>query len=157
MNPLADRVVFAASTAVGLREEGGPNCGPPVELYAGGREEPWCAHFVATLFREENAPLPGDVAPGSKTPNPIALCSMMWAEAVRAGLAVEKPQKGDVMILNHRGSSDPDSTGWHCGIVSAVSGKLVQTIEGNRGDRVERGVYRIDNAHIVGFFRPREP
>lgn len=153
-SPLAERVVFAASVAVGLREEGGPNQGPPVDLYAGGRQEPWCAHFIATLFRKEGSPLPGDVTPTRTQHNPLAAVAVMWAALVDAGCAVEKPSPGDIVVFNRRGNSDASSSGWHVGLVSSLGHKTFQTIEGNRGDMVGRGVYRLSDSSIVGFARP---
>lgn len=144
-----------AAAAVGMKEKGGPNQGPPVERFAGGREERWCAHFVATLFREAGRPLPGDVDPTVARANPIARVFTMWRELEKAGLVLEEPtlpQRGDIVAFRMRMSSDPGD-GWHCGIVSAVEGDLVQTIEGNSGDAVARRGYKLSDWRIVGFAR----
>ncbi len=149
---LAERVVFAASQYVGMREQGGSNRGPPLEMFAGGRVEPWCAHFVAFLFREAGAPLPGDVRPGWKVHNPIAKVATMLAELDLAGFTVKEPKPGDIIFFHHRMGSDP-GTGWHVGLVTAVENGLVQTIEGNSGDSVARRVYPLRDKHIAGYAR----
>ena len=154
MNSLASRVVLAAVAAVGLREEGGPNRGPPVDLYAGGRREPWCGHFVASIFREEGSPLPGDVAPSAGVHNPIAQVSAMHRECELAGLLVAQPQAGDVVFFSSRAGSDTGA-GWHVGIVSACLDDIVQTIEGNSGDAVARQRYRVGDKRIAGYARQR--
>jgi hypothetical protein len=151
---LASRVVEAAARAVGMREVGGPNRGPPVERFAGGREEPWCAHFVATLFRDEGAPLPGDIAPSRKQHNPIARVATLWARLAEAGWQVAKPKPGDIVVYRLRMESDPGA-GWHCGIVTSVTvdGKIFQAIEGNLSDKVQRVSRATDDRRIVGFAR----
>ncbi len=156
MKSLAARIVEAAANAVGLEEKGGPNKGPPVDLFAGGRQEPWCAHFAATLFRDEGCPLPGDIEPTRDDANPIANVKQMWRRLNLAGLAVEVPLPGDVIIFNSRGDSDQGG-GWHCGIVSVVDGEHIQTIEGNSGDKVARRLYRVTDSRIAGYGRQKEP
>lgn len=152
--PLAQRVVALAAATVGMKETGGPNRGPPVIRFAGGREEPWCAHFVATLYREVGRALPGDIEPHVKQHNPIARVQTMWERIVEAGWQAETPRAGDVIVFNSRVGSDR-GFGWHCGIVSTVSsdGEVIQTIEGNSGDAVARRSYGVSDHRIVGFAR----
>lgn len=143
----AERVVFFAATSVGMREKGGPNKGPPAVRFCGGREEKWCGHFVATIYREHGRPLPGDVAPTFTQHNPVARVQTMWESGQAAGWVVDgPPEAGDVVIF---------CTGdvWHCGIVSAVDGGVVQTIEGNVKDAVSRCTYNLSDWRIRGFLR----
>jgi hypothetical protein len=154
--PLAERVVARAAECVGMREKGGPNKGPPIERFAGGREEPWCGHAVATLFREEGRPLPGDISPSRKQHNPIARVATMWARLIEAGWQVEGPPKpGDIVVWETRDGSDAGS-GMHVGIVSAVKGDIVQSIDGNWGNKVGRRSFRADDHRIAGFARVPE-
>jgi hypothetical protein len=150
--PLADRIVQLASSHVGVKEEGGANKGPPVDRFAGGRSEPWCAHFVAWLFRFEGAPLPGDVEPSAVQHNPIASVKTMWRYLQESGVQVLSPKAGDVVVFKTRVDSDRGA-GWHVGIVSAVDGVRIQTIEGNSGDSVARRRYLTGDHRILGFAR----
>lgn len=153
---LAERIVEAAADAAakGFREVGGPNKGPPVERFAGGREEPWCAHMVATIYREAGSPIPGDIPPSRKQHNPIARVKTMWERLVEAGWAVERPKPGDIVVYRLRMESDPGA-GWHVGIVTAVSvdGEIFQAVEGNLSDRVQRTHRGISDFRIAGFAR----
>ncbi len=155
-NTPGERAVAIAALHVGtLREVGGPNCGPPVELFAGGRQEAWCAHMIASIFRGIRA-LPGDVEPSANQKNPIAWCQTMWERLREAGWVLNENaelQTGDIVFMNERGASDPDPNGWHVGLLSASSGDFLQLISGNWGDRVARHHIERDSHKIVGFAR----
>lgn len=56
------------------------------------------------------------------------------------------PQAGDQIFF---GDFD------HTGIVEAVNGSTITTIEGNSNNRVERHTYNINSSYITGFGRPR--
>jgi hypothetical protein len=56
------------------------------------------------------------------------------------------PQAGDQIFF---GDFD------HTGIVEAVNGSTITTIEGNSNNRVERRTYSINSSYITGFGRPR--
>jgi hypothetical protein len=156
MNRLGHAVVELASAQVGTKEEGGPNKGPPVEKYAGGREEPWCAHFVAWLYRRCGEPIPGDIEPSRAQYNPIAAVKQLWAQCRRAGWNRETPSVGAIVVFNSRMGSDAEKGRWHCGIVSAIENGMIQTIEGNSGDKVQRRLYTLKHQSIVGFAAPPE-
>ena len=139
-----------------MKERGGPNHGPPVEAFAGGRNEPWCAHFIATIYRTIH-PLPGDIAPSARQHNPIARCQTMWERLQEAGWTLRRDAElraGDIGFMNDRGDSDA-GVGWHVFLVSASAGPLVQCISGNWGDNVARHHIdlRSDGKRIVGFAR----
>lgn len=158
MKSLADELVELASRQVGVREEGGENCGPPSLLYAGGRHEPWCAHFIAYLFRECQRPLPRDVHPDRGRANPLA--SVAYMEKVFADRgwllsAMDRPLPGDVVFFASRVGSDR-GRGRHIGLVTSVDEKLVQTIEGNSGDCVARRIYTRRDSRIVAYGRVPE-
>lgn len=59
------------------------------------------------------------------------------------------PQTGDQIFF---GSSWGNV--WHTGLVVAVSGSYVTTIEGNSSDRVQKCTYRIGDPNIFGYGRP---
>lgn len=155
--PFAERLVSLASEQVGMREVGGENKGPPIHKFAGGREEPWCAHFVAWLFRSLGRPLPNDVVPSEKVASPNANVNKMWTTLVGAGWRVSEAQPGDIIFFTSLPPSLDRGRGAHVGIVSAVSKGVIQTIEGNRGDRVSRGSYSAADLRILGLARlPRD-
>lgn len=150
------RVLALAAAHVGKMKETGPNQGPPVVAFAGGRQEAWCAHMVATLYRTVR-PLPGDIAPTLKQHNPIARCQTMWERLVEAGWNLvddAELQPGDIGFMNERGDSDAGK-GWHVFLVANTAGPLVQCISGNWGDNVARHHLdlRKDGHRIVGFAR----
>lgn len=148
MSPLAARVVSIAASQVGVREEPpGSNAGPPLERYGlrGEGALPWCARFVRWLFDASGRQLPG---------NQWELGSVAFMERVFAehGWLVQEPQPGDVVFFHGRLSSDP-GRGRHVGIVSAVEGRIIQTIEGNSSDRVARQRYAFDDYRIADYGR----
>ena len=66
------------------------------------------------------------------------------------------PQTGDVIVFNWDGTSQPNN-GYsdHIGYVESVSGGVITTIEGNSSEAVRRKTYRVGQACIRGFARPR--
>lgn len=66
------------------------------------------------------------------------------------------PQAGDVIVFNWDGTSQPNN-GYsdHIGYVESVSGCIITTIEGNSGEVVRRKTYRVGQACIRGYARPR--
>lgn len=149
----SSRLVAAAVHQIGFREEPkGSNRGPQVDLYTGGRAEPWCAHFVAWLFRVLGAPLPGDHPP---SPNrALALAGVAHMERVFKdhGWLYREPKVGDVIFYANRGLSDP-GRGRHCGLVIACTPKHIETVEGNWGDAVVHRRVQRDDPRITGYGR----
>lgn len=154
--PFAQRVVALAAEQVGIHESGGANKGPPIDKFAGGRSEPWCAHFVAWLYRECGIKIPGDVLPTLKQHNPIARVQTMWTCLEEASWVLEQPMAGAIIVFRSRMDSDPDKDGWHCGVVSSVTDKAIQTIEGNSHDKVARRGYQTGAHGIEGFAFPHK-
>ena len=66
------------------------------------------------------------------------------------------PKAGDVIVFNWDGTSQPNN-GYsdHIGYVESVSGGVITTIEGNSSEAVRRKTYRVGQACIRGFARPR--
>ena len=69
------RLIDIARKQVGVKEDTGNNDGEPSRRYAGGRQEPWCAHFVAWLYRNANLRIPDDKIPTETQHNPLASVS----------------------------------------------------------------------------------
>ena len=64
----------------------------------------------------------------------------------KAGRWFKTPVRGDQIFFGGSG---------HTGIVTAVNGGTVHTIEGNKGDEVRRGSYSVNSPSIIGYGRPR--
>jgi len=138
----------------------GSNSGPRVDFYTGGRAEPWCAHFIATAFRECGYPLPGDVKPSPKQHNPIAAVSEMerLCKEAKIWFPADDPKKhplvpGDIMFLKMRQRSDR-GPGRHVAIVDFVSGAYVQTFDGNWEHKIATVRRYLGNDQISGYARP---
>lgn len=137
-----DEILRLAREQVGITEATGHNDGVPSERYCGGRLEPWCAHFVAWVYRTAGCPLPGDVPPEQHTPNPIALVAELRNRLAAVDRLCDGPTPGGLVLFETRMGSDPSSStvAHHVGIVESLDGVggVVWTIEGNAGDKVQR-------------------
>lgn len=140
---LIDRVLARARAELdaGVREATGHNDGVPSERYCGGRQEPWCAAFVAWLFREEGQPLPGDVEPSLHVANPIALVATMEARLLERQWLRQVGERGDIVFFAHRQNSDAAVTGRHVGIIESCNRTTFVCVEGNCGDRIQAVTY----------------
>ena len=148
-----------AVSQVGVREVGN-NDGPEVDEYqkaVDGREgnEAWCMAFVQWLVKSTEEKLGVRLVNFKRTEH----CLTLWASAKKRGTAVQHPEPGDIMIMQHGGT-----TNGHTGIVIVANPDNVRTIEGNTGPgggREGDGVYYKtrplfgpkDRLHIVGFVR----
>ena len=66
------------------------------------------------------------------------------------------PKVGDIITFNWDDYSQPnDGFADHIGIVEAVNGSTITTIEGNSNNAVRRCYYTIGNGNIRGFARPK--
>lgn len=64
----------------------------------------------------------------------------------KAGRWSKTPHKGDQIFFGGSG---------HTGLVYKVSGGIVYTIEGNKGDEVRKCSYSVNSPTIIGYGRPR--
>ena len=64
----------------------------------------------------------------------------------KAGRWTQTPKRGDQIFFGGSG---------HTGIVTGVAGGIVNTIEGNKGDKVTRCSYSIHSPGIIGYGRPK--
>jgi hypothetical protein len=158
---LVDRVLewCRAELEADVREATGHNDGLPATRYCGGREEPWCAHAMATAFRECGHPLPGDVVPTMHRANPIASVMRMEQEMGARGWLVQTPMRGDLVFFAHRNGSDKSVTGRHVGIIERVALTTVTTLEANVPTCWRRITYRRAglDASVTSFGRMPEP
>lgn len=147
--------VNIALSQYGKKEATGNNDGADIAKFTGGRQEPWCAHFVAWVFRTAGKPIPGDVVPTPTRANPLASVTTMEEVFRKNGWLVKDPQAGDVVFFASRGGSD-SGAGRHVGIVESVDTKagIIHTIEGNFGNRVAKAAHNYrNNSNITNFGR----
>ena len=113
------------------------------------QNQPWCDIFVDSAFLNcfglDRAAMMTFQPIGQGT----ALCSAS-ANYYKANSAwFDKPEVGDQVFFNHSGGIN------HTGIVIAVSGGVVTTIEGNSSDSVRQNAYSIGASYIAGYGRPK--
>lgn len=159
------RLLFrlAMESCVGIREKGGNNKGPMVELIQetidGADVEPWCMSLVQTCLAY------AETKTGKRSPIAASEhCLTVWNDTPKAQRVKSIPAPGAIIIWRH-GSTQAG----HTGSVIEVSGNKMTAIEGNTesgnaGGKVERdggGVYRTTrgitgsgNMRVVGFLRP---
>ena len=131
------------------------NRGPEVDVYTGGRAEPWCALWVAYIFRVCGMALPGDVEPTPKRANPLASVTHMEARLKKAGWLLtshQKPKPGDIVFYKTREGSDP-GTGRHVGLVTEVFADGYASVEGNWGDCVAKRHVKFSDSRIANYGR----
>jgi hypothetical protein len=159
-------LVCAAEACVGIREEGGNNRGPLVEMMEDTIHEahgmPWCMAFVQSMisYVEERT--------GVKSLLPVSAgCLDVWnkSPALRANA---DPLPGAIVVWRHG-----DTAQGHTGILRSFPGKPHETmslVEGNTeagvstSGKVERdggGVYATNrnktgtgSMHVMGFLKP---
>ncbi|WP_299432108.1 CHAP domain-containing protein [uncultured Aquimarina sp.] len=123
---------------VGVREVGGVNLGPHVEMYLTSVElgpgYAWCAAFVSWCYQNAGiqTPLSGWV------PSYALQRKRIYQ---RGKFELEEPQKGDLFLIWYHTLNRPA----HIGFIDQWREKWVVTVEGNTNDNGSRegdGVYR---------------
>ena len=146
------KLIAWANAQVGYAE-GANNWNKYAEKWtqAGGwnvQNQPWCDVFVDAGFIEGF----GLALASRLTYQPVgafsALCSQSAQYYRDNGAWVQKPEPGDQIFFKVSGGIN------HTGIVGAVSGGVVYTVEGNSSDMVRRCAYGIGSACIAGYGRP---
>lgn len=161
------RVIFrlAMEACVGIREQGGNNRGPLVELIqetlGGADGEAWCMALVQTCLAF------AETRTGQKSPIfPSEHCLTVWRQTPPTQRVKTLPALGAIAIWRH-GTSDAGHTGV---TVDAVVHETFKTVEGNTESghstdgKVERdggGVYfntrsmrGAGKMKLVGFLKP---
>lgn len=139
----ADRIVAEAARHVGYHE--GPDNDNMFSAYFGVNHVPWCAYFVSYVHKKAGFEMA------------IGDCDAMLAKAMDENrFHTDVPRRGDVVFYD-LSRSDGDSPD-HVGIVESVTqgsrGEvMVNTIEGNTSDAVNRRVRTHGSSDIVGYGR----
>lgn len=140
-----------------------------LDRYAGGRDEAWCAHFVAWTYAQAGYPFASYIIPSPSQWNPAASCSQIARNMADIGRLYRPgeivPQANDLIfykkVENGRfgtpGSFGLDYKLGHIGIVEGIDGNKVVTIEGNYSNRVARVRTPLDSPTIAYYGRPFTP
>lgn len=155
--------IYAAEVCVGIREQGGNNSGPLVELIqetiGGANREAWCMAFVQTCLAY------AEIKTGVKSPIAASEhCLTVWAQTPETQRVRIRPLPGAIVIWRHGKSQNG-----HTGVVTEWLTKEFEAVEGNTesglvGGVVERdggGVYLTKrnakgngDMRVVGFLKP---
>jgi hypothetical protein len=106
------------------------NSGPVCKYQGSSCGESWCADFVSWVFNQAGKPFTGGVDGGWRLPGAVGVADWFQQNGIwiANGPSAAPPQPGDVFYT-------PDNNG-HTGIIVAVNGNQVTTIEGNTGPSV---------------------
>lgn len=112
----------------------------------------WCDQFVDWCFYKLCGNKDRAEYIECQTGNFGAGCGFSLKYYKAAGRFDKNPKVGDQIFFKY---SNDDSTADHTGIVVRVTDTLVETIEGNSGNQVQRKAYSRDSKIIVGYGHPR--
>ena len=113
--------------------------------------DPWCAAFVSAVAQACNM---------TKWIFPECACDPMIALYKAAGRWMEddsyRPQAGDIIFYDwdDNGYGDNMGSSDHVGLVTGVSGNVINIIEGNYSNAVMRTSRQINSRYIRGFGLP---
>ena len=146
-------IVRIAQEQLGLVEvPDGCNCGPEIQKFLGSATaEAWCADFVSWVYKTAGHPFSGGVDGGWRLPGVAGMHGWLVTNGIWHDRgAADVPRPGDVIVFR-----DDD----HVGIVEAVDGATVSTIEGNTSNQVGRRTYSDypTNPEVLGWGRMRAP
>ncbi len=141
----ASVAIAARLLALGIRETG-TNSGPWIATFTDGNAEAWCADFVSYVLRLAGTPFSGGQSGGWRLAAAAGVRAWFAARGRYVSRATAQPQPGDIVYFLHS----------HVGIVVAVRGTSLLTIEGNASDAVRQRLYPNwrQIADIDGFGRP---
>lgn len=114
--------------------------------------QPWCAATVSTAIYDacgENKTTAKEVMWGVW---PYVACNQLYDAApsnMKGRRGAWSPKPGDVIVF-----SDNGSTRTHTGMVYAVDGTYVYTMEGNSANMCRKRSYPLTSTYIYGYVRP---
>lgn len=116
------------------------------------QSSPWCSVWICWLFCQILGADKARTFLGLPSPknNCAASCSHLWNYLKKLGWQVAKDagQPGDIIFFNTKKAECA-----HVGMVEAIDEKY-HSIEGNKGDKVGRGVYSKSSSSVYGIMRP---
>ena len=111
----------------------------------------WCATYVSSVF----------ISAGLAGLCPVECsCPRMIALAQKKGIWIEDeavvPEPGWIIMYDWQdsGAGDDKGTADHVGIVTAVSGRTITVIEGNKEDKVGYRSLAVNGRYIRGYIAP---
>jgi hypothetical protein len=137
--------IAARLLGLGIRETA-RNQGPWIATFTDGNAEAWCADFVSYVLRLAGRPFTGGQSGGWRLAAAAGVRAWFAARGRYIPRTLAQPLPGDVVYFRHS----------HVGIVVAVRGSSLLTIEGNASDAVRQRLYPAWRtiADIDGFGRP---
>ncbi len=147
-------IVEVALSEVGYHESGGTNNNGNITKYGqwiGMNGQSWCHTFVSWCANECGL-IEKKVIP--KT----ASCAVGRSWFIEKGQyrnasSGYKPKGGDIVYFDYEGRGVPG----HSGIVEFTENGVVHTVEGNRSNEVQKGLYKLDSVAIMGYGTPKYP
>ncbi len=149
---LAQQVVEIALAEVGIKE-GTPECNKYFEGSGITCSTAWCAAFTRWVFKRAGAEVGGgNRAKGVGEWFEKNKFFFRWNEQYR-------PQPGDIFVKGREGSGTTWTGSGHIGIVVAVNGYSIETVEGNSGNKVSKNTYSDYSLipQLIGFGRFTDP
>lgn len=137
-----------AEAQVGYRETGDND--NKFGKYYGLNHEAWCAMFVSWCFATSRNPLPV-FQPGMKSGYAGVCWGISFAKSHGLWINSWQAQPGDAICYGWVGPHSPPEQ-QHTGLVvsSGKPGSVGHTIEGNRGDQVERQTFVVGADTVLG-------
>ena len=145
---IRDKAMEIALGEVGVREQGGNNRGPQVEMYLAAVDlppgQPWCCAGVVWCYREATIRAGG----GLMMPLPrTGKCVRLWRRT--PGVWKSNVPSIGAIYIHLDDPDDPNSSG-HCGIVTGLTERALSGVEFNtnavgshNGDRVRINLRRL--------------
>ena len=112
----------------------------------------WCAIFICWLFAQNETLGKDQARTFLGCPQPKDNCAAgvpyFFDYLKNKGYKVDKSkgQPGDIIVLNNKK---------HVGIIEKIEDGYYITIEGNKGNYVAHGSYKITSSYITGIFHPK--
>ena len=112
----------------------------------------WCAIFICWLFAQNETLGKDQARTFLGCPQPKDNCAAgvpyLFDYLKNKGYKVDKSkgQPGDIIVLNNKK---------HVGIIEKIEDGYYITIEGNKGNYVAHGSYKITSSYITGIFHPK--
>lgn len=120
------------------------------QLYGwNAQNQPWCDLFTDAAFIECFGLEKGAAMTYQPIGGGSAACRYSAQFFKNAGAWYSTPEAGDVIFFYYDGAIN------HQGIVVAVNGNAITTVEGNSSDMVARRSYTVGAGNIAGFGRPK--
>lgn len=114
----------------------------------------WCDQFVDWCFYKLTGNKDKAEYLECQTGNLGAGCGYSLKYYKAAGRFDKTPKVGDQIFFKYH-PNDTSYTADHTGIVVRVTDSLIETIEGNSGNQVQRKAYSRSNKYIIGYGHPR--